>query len=77
MMGEEYLDNISIEKFVVINDDMWNTKDSFIKINNSEKKRLEKDFILNYSALDLIEKANLSSVQSNTSSSANENTSNI
>jgi len=53
MMGEEYLDNISIEKFVVINDDMWNTKDSFIKINNSEKKRLEKDFILNYSALDL------------------------
>jgi len=77
MMGEEYLDNVSIEKFVVINDDMWNTKDSFIKINTSEKKILNRDFILNYSAIDLIEKANLSTLQSTTNSSVNENTSKL
>ena len=57
MIGEKYLDNIFIEKFIIINDDMWNTKESFLKISNSTSNLVNLDYMLDFAADDLVNKA--------------------
>jgi hypothetical protein len=55
MMGEDYLDNIIIEKLVYIHTDIYDTNENVLKISNEDRRITNVETLLNYEANDFIE----------------------